>query len=261
MVCSLQSCRQIQLTTNTDAVEATTLPRRASTRIAQSQANSPASRTLIEVAIPTTSSRSSVVDDPSDETGTNQYSTPATSVAITPAEPEPKRPGNGRKRVNASTRARELRSSTMHLGNDGGGGSSTRGGRGQKRNAPEISKTDLDEALARALQAEEYNGGNKRQKVVAGSDDEDDEDDDDYGEDEEDLSSMDSLPTTPASSDDELAQADESVQPRRKRQSRTGSQRTTKAKGNQPKRFNMKDKPAWMSNRVGFPLYWVLNRH
>lgn len=41
---------------------------------------------------------------------------------------------------------------------------------GQKRTASGLSKTDLDEALARALQAEEYNGVNKRQKASSGDD-------------------------------------------------------------------------------------------
>ena len=118
--------------------------------------------------------------------------------------------------MNASTRARELRSSTMHLG-----------GRGQKRTAQEISETDLDEALARALQAEEYNEGNKRRKVGSASDDGDEDEgdeEDEYGEEDEEGSSfgsgsMESLPTTPASSDDELVQAapdDEPAQPRQR---------------------------------------------
>lgn len=154
--------------------------------------------------------------------------------------------------MNASTRARELRSSTMHLGGDAAGG------RGQKRNAPEISKTDLDEALARALQAEEYNGTNKRQKVADSDEDEEDEDYREGEEMEEGSDSMESLPTTPASSDDELAD-DEPVQPRPKRQSKTGAKRTTRAKGSQPKRFSMRDKPPWMSNRVCYPCSWVLD--
>lgn len=136
-------------------------------------------RKTLQVALPVTrqsksyasSSRSSV--DNRSEDGTNQRSTPATSVAITPAESEANRPN---KRVSASTRSRELRSSTMRLG---------AAQSGQKRTASGLSKTDLDEALARALQAEEYNGVNKRQKASSG-DDGDEEGGDGEDEEEED---------------------------------------------------------------------------
>ena len=105
-------------------------------------------RPTIEVAIPvktqsaSSSSRSSV--DNVSGTGTNQRSTPATSVAITPAELDVNKPN---KRVSASARAQELRSSAMSLG-------ATQ--RGRKMNASDAWKAGIDEAIARALQQEEY---------------------------------------------------------------------------------------------------------
>ena len=105
-------------------------------------------RPTIEVAIPvktlsaSSSSRSSV--DNVSGIGTNQRSTPTTSVAITPAESDVNRPN---KRVSASARAQELRSSAMSLG-------ATQ--RGRKRNASDVWKAEIDEAIARALQEEEY---------------------------------------------------------------------------------------------------------
>ena len=105
-------------------------------------------RPTIEVAIPvktlsaSSSSRSSV--DNVSGTGTNQRSTPATSVAITPAELDVNKPN---KRVSASARAQELRSSAMSLG-------ATQ--RGRKMNASDVWKAGIDEAIARALQQEEY---------------------------------------------------------------------------------------------------------
>jgi len=104
----------------------------------------------------TSSSRSSV------ENGSG--STPATSVAITPVESDGNRPN---KRVSASARAVELRASTMSLGTQ----------RGRKRAPSNFTKEDIDEALARALQAEEYRAINpKRQKISPdeGMSDEDD---------------------------------------------------------------------------------------
>lgn len=105
-------------------------------------------RPTIEVAIPvktqsaSSSSRSSV--DNVSGIGTNQRSTPATSVAITPAESDVNKPN---KRVSASARARELRSNAMSLGTT----QKTR-----KRNASAILKAEIDEAIARVLQEEEY---------------------------------------------------------------------------------------------------------
>lgn len=79
------------------------------------------------------------------------FDTPATSITTTPAESDTisKRP---RRRVNASTRALELRTSSYSLNN----ASSSK-----KRGIDEISNQDVttensDARLARALQAEEY---------------------------------------------------------------------------------------------------------
>ncbi|RAL06273.1 DNA repair protein RAD16 [Aspergillus ibericus CBS 121593] len=109
----------------------------------------------IEVAIPvkkhlpSSPSASSVPgEDNYEEDGTCSYSTPATSIAVTPAESDVSRPG---KRVSASTRARELRSSAMSL----------HAPRGLKRSSTALSAglvgfEDSDAALARSLQAQEY---------------------------------------------------------------------------------------------------------
>lgn len=114
-----------------------------------------------EVAIPlknvvsryTSSSSTSTEENSGD--GTNEYNTPATSVAVTPIESDIK----SRKRISASTRARELRSSAYSLSNTQ---------RGVKRTSTAMSvdnsKTeDSDAALARVLQLEEYRSP-KRQK-------------------------------------------------------------------------------------------------
>lgn len=107
-------------------------------------------RVSLEVAIPVpsrSSSRatSSAVDDTSYD-GTNGYSTPATSVAVTPVASDA---GRSRKRVSASTRARELRSSAMSL----------HAANGTKRAFSAISDStpdNADKALALSLQAQEY---------------------------------------------------------------------------------------------------------
>ncbi|KAE8349261.1 SNF2 family N-terminal domain-containing protein [Aspergillus coremiiformis] len=123
----------------------------------------------IEVAIPLkkespTCSTSSpgLAEDSSGDLG-NEYNTPASSVAVTPAEPNI----NGRKkRVSASIRARELRSSTMTL---------------NVRNGPKRAFATLttdgstaessDAALAQALQFQEYQEPrSKRRKVLGGVD-------------------------------------------------------------------------------------------
>ncbi|BDD56529.1 hypothetical protein MAP00_001974 [Monascus purpureus] len=114
-----------------------------------------------EVAIPlknvvsryTSSSSTSTEENSGD--GTNEYNTPATSVAVTPIESAIK----SRKRISASTRARELRSSAYSLSNTQ---------RGVKRTSTAMSvdnsKTeDSDAALARVLQLKEYQSP-KRQK-------------------------------------------------------------------------------------------------
>lgn len=153
--------------------------RRTSARLALSRANADAnnaqatgrnrSRQSLQVAVPvnnlsashTSSSRSSV------ENGSR--STPATSVAITPVESDGNRPN---KRVSASARVAELRSSTMSLGTQ----------RGRKRAPLNFTKEDIDEALARALQAEEYRAINpKRQKISPGEDMSDEDDITEYG--------------------------------------------------------------------------------
>jgi len=91
----------------------------------------------------------------------NGDDTPATSVAVTPADSETNKP---RKRVSASARARELRSSAFSLST----------ARGLKRDASALSADDStiessDAALARALQMEEYQRtGVKRQKLSMG---------------------------------------------------------------------------------------------
>ncbi|RDW93243.1 DNA repair protein RAD16 [Aspergillus mulundensis] len=148
----------------------------------------------LEVAIPVKSARrrspsSSVAADDTSADGITEYDTPATSVAVTPAESDI---GTSKKRVNASARARELRSSNMSLG----------GPRGLKRQsalkADEYTMPDnADAALAMDLQLQEYqNNPPKRRKTssdllpnIDSADDDsmltepdDDEDDDFYEE-------------------------------------------------------------------------------
>lgn len=160
---------------NDTSSNTTAPPRRTSARLAYARANADAtstqapgsdktapgrSRQSLQVAVPVknlpvsraSSSRSSVVNSSGD--GTNQHSTPATSVAITPVESDGNKPN---KRVSASARARELQASTKSLGAQ----------RGRKRAASlNLTTEDLDEALARALQAEEYGEhDSKRQKL------------------------------------------------------------------------------------------------
>ncbi|KAF9884115.1 DNA repair protein rad16 [Aspergillus nanangensis] len=115
----------------------------------------------LEVAIPlksqsrrSISSSAASVETSGD--GSNEYNTPDTSVIVTPAESDA---GRSKKRVSASTRAQELRSSTISLG--------TRQGSKRTFAATSDSPTETsDEALARALQAEEYRAPLfKRQKT------------------------------------------------------------------------------------------------
>ncbi|KKK24113.1 DNA repair protein [Aspergillus rambellii] len=121
---------------------------------------------VLEVAIPFkkpapyNSSSSSVAADDTSRDGTLEYNTPATSVVNTPAESDV---GQPKKRVSASARARELRSSMMSLGTQ----------KGVKRPADVVMDDDYstpesaDAALARSLQLEEYQGLNtKRQKLT-----------------------------------------------------------------------------------------------
>ncbi|OJJ57795.1 hypothetical protein ASPSYDRAFT_47020 [Aspergillus sydowii CBS 593.65] len=104
----------------------------------------------VEVAIPLKYRRSpssSVAAEDTSADGITGYDTPATSAAVTPAESDIGRS----KRVSASARAQELRSSNMSLGAK----------RGVKRSA--ATETDdyftpenADAALARNLQLQEY---------------------------------------------------------------------------------------------------------
>ncbi|KKZ60717.1 hypothetical protein EMCG_04644 [[Emmonsia] crescens] len=106
---------------------------------------------------------------------TNGYTTPATTANVTPAEPA--NPSN--KRVSASARALQLRSSAFSL---------RKASAGAKRAADSMS-TDAspdesaDAALARALQAEEYNDPSakklKYSHEARNSTSDDDDDDDD----------------------------------------------------------------------------------
>lgn len=133
----------------------------------------------IEVAIPTknyspgpslTRSPSSSIVDNTSADGTNGYTTPATSVAPTPAEQDA---ANPKKRISAAARARELRSSTLAI--------NTGGGRKRTRATTSGDSTPLqqsDEAIAAALQAEEYQKtSTKRRKVPEISDSAEEESD------------------------------------------------------------------------------------
>ncbi|KAL3477844.1 SNF2 family N-terminal domain-containing protein [Aspergillus californicus] len=121
---------------------------------------------MLEVAIPSKKARSrrspsssDVIGDTSGD-GITGYDTPATSAVATPAESDM---GLPRKRVSASTRAQELRSSTLSLG----------GHKGLKRSlATEkdnyFASENADAALARSLQLQEYQQtSSKRQKTSA----------------------------------------------------------------------------------------------
>ncbi|KAL2827297.1 SNF2 family N-terminal domain-containing protein [Aspergillus pseudoustus] len=107
----------------------------------------------LEVAIPlkkpsSRSASSSVATEDTSADGTTGYDTPATSVAVTPAESDG---GGPKKRVSASARARDLRSSTMSLG----------ARRGVKRPCATdaddyFTSESADAALAKSLQMQEY---------------------------------------------------------------------------------------------------------
>ena len=93
--------------------------------------------------------------------GINAYSTPSSSVAVTPAEMNMTKP---RKRVSASARVRELRSSIKSLNTQ----------KGSKRDFATITSDDptaesSDTALAQALQLREYQeSSSKRRKARGG---------------------------------------------------------------------------------------------
>lgn len=136
-----------------------TTPRRTSSRLAalSNAHDTGASNTpsALEVAVPArkqSTGRGSSHSSLDDVSGDDTRSTPATSVAITPAESDVNKPN---KRVNASARARALRESAMHSGV---------AQNKRKRNPPGFTQNDVDEALARHLQAQEYDGV-KQQKT------------------------------------------------------------------------------------------------
>ncbi|OOO14535.1 SNF2-related protein [Aspergillus oryzae] len=121
----------------------------------------------VEVAIPLkkqspsrSTSSSDLIEDISGD-GINAYSTPESSVAVTPAELDMTKP---RKRVSASARARELRSSIMSINVQ----------KGSKRDFATIAAdnppTESSEAaLAQALQLQEYQESSpKRRKARNG---------------------------------------------------------------------------------------------
>jgi DNA repair protein RAD16 len=109
-----------------------------------------------------TSRDESVYDDSND--------TPATSVAVTPPESDNNR-RQPKKRVSASTRAQQLRSSTFALPSS----TSTK----RKRGSSGVTNGDLstessDAALARELQLEEYGGSDiKRQRTFLDKEEDD----------------------------------------------------------------------------------------
>lgn len=136
-----------------------TTPRRTSSRLAAlsnthdtSASNIPSALEVVVPARKQSTTRGSSRSSLGDVSGDGTRSTPATSVAITPAESDVNKPN---KRVNASARARALRESTRH---------SVPAQNKRKRSSPGFTQTDVDEALARHLQAQEYDGV-KRQKA------------------------------------------------------------------------------------------------
>jgi DNA repair protein RAD16 len=120
----------------------------------------------LEVAIPLKPtprrSPSSVAAEDTSADGNNEYDTPATSVAVTPAASDI---GPSKKRVSASVRARELRSSNMFLG----------GLKGSKRSL--ATETDnyfeaemaesADAVLARDLQLQEYQQNPPKRRMTS----------------------------------------------------------------------------------------------
>ncbi|KAL4955042.1 SNF2 family N-terminal domain-containing protein [Aspergillus filifer] len=119
----------------------------------------------LEVAIPVKkpssrrrSASSSVDAEDISADGIAGYDTPATSVAVTPGESDR---GLSKKRVSATARARELRSSNMSLGGQ------KRTKRSRTLDAEDyFARECADETLARNLQLQEYEQGiPKRQKI------------------------------------------------------------------------------------------------
>ncbi|KAL5047957.1 hypothetical protein BDW71DRAFT_205906 [Aspergillus fruticulosus] len=119
----------------------------------------------LEVAIPLKpnprrSHSSSVAADDTSADGITGYDTPATSVAVTPAASDI---GASKKRVSASARARELRSSSMSLG----------GLKGSKRSS--TTETDnyvkvksANAALVKDLQLQEYQQNPPKRRKTSG---------------------------------------------------------------------------------------------
>ncbi|KAL1845619.1 DNA repair protein rad16 [Paecilomyces lecythidis] len=165
-------------------------------RMFQDQNEAPTS-TQIEVSIPVKKGPSSGDSSPisaggTSGAGTNGYDTPATSVTGTPGYSIPN--NSTKKRVSASARARELRSSTFSLQN---------AAKGLKRDATSLlddqsTMESSDAALARSLQLEEYQAPDvKRRKTSHTNDTSAFEIMD--SEDEEDMLDIDSRPLTRSS--------------------------------------------------------------
>ncbi|KAJ5114563.1 hypothetical protein NUU61_000322 [Penicillium alfredii] len=124
--------------------------------------------------------------------GITGYSTPATSVGVTAAESDSK--PRTRTRINASTRAQQLRSSALSLQSLP---------RGKKRpaasmEADEAVREATDAALAHALQIEEYDRSSKKQKTTQNA----------YSENQEDSGT-----STRSLHDSDLTDLDQSLSP------------------------------------------------
>ena len=104
-------------------------------------------------------------DEDGGSAGDGSNTTPATSAALTPVNPGTK-PSS--KRVSASARAKELKSSTFALNNGRSRSSNSSGQRGVKRDSSAVVKnedsTDVDAALASAMQLEEYQSPSKKKR-------------------------------------------------------------------------------------------------
>ncbi|KAL2834512.1 SNF2 family N-terminal domain-containing protein [Aspergillus cavernicola] len=119
----------------------------------------------LEVAIPLKRTRSrrspssSVAAEDTSRDGLTEYDTPATSVGATPAESDVGRP---KKRVSASARALELRSSTMSLGGPN---------RGNRQSATDahgyFAPESSDAVLARNLQLQEYQQTSSKRRRIS----------------------------------------------------------------------------------------------
>ncbi|KLJ06781.1 adenosinetriphosphatase [Blastomyces silverae] len=131
-------------------------PRKRAKVSDQGRTNDNSSRPAVMVAVsighkPSFSSPSSSTDAGGTSTTTGD-STPATTANVTPAEPI----NPGKKRVNATARFHQLRSSAFGLMRGSGGAKGTANSTSTDASPGESA----DEALARALQAEEYGDSN-----------------------------------------------------------------------------------------------------